>query len=118
MRRAIPFVLPFLALLACGPRYQWVKNVSPEQARMDAYECERDMRAGANSFGTGIISRQMNADEFQARCFQAKGYTLQPIAEEPGNDRYRNNLRLCEQSCAANNLGPLCYERCRANWDK
>lgn len=113
-------LLPLLA--ACGPRYIWVKDISQDELNRDRYECERDMRAGAMSFGTGIVG-QINADEFMGRCFQAKGYRRVDANEaqrqnEPGPDWYANNLRLCNQSCAANNLGEACYGRCRMNWQK
>ena len=32
----------------------------------------------AGSFGGGIVG-QLNAEEFIGRCFQAKGYRLQPV---------------------------------------
>ena len=117
--RPSTLLVVILSLLAgCGPRYHWVKNVSEQERLRDHYECERDMRAGAASFGTGF-DRQANANDFMGRCFQAKGYVLQEVRDtEPGSEWYRNNLRLCEQSCASNNLGPACYDRCRNNWAK
>ncbi len=65
-------LLSLAALLAtiagCGPRYIWVKNVSQDELNRDRYECERDMRAGVLSFGTGIVG-QLNANDFMGRCF-------------------------------------------------
>lgn len=106
-------------LAACGPRYIWVKNVGEDELNRDRYECERDARMSAGSFGTGLVGA-LNAQDFMGRCFQAKGYALKPVGEasEPGPDWYANNLRLCNESCAANGLSDACYGRCKGNWTK
>jgi len=112
-----------LALYGCGPRYVWVKDVSQDELNRDRYECERDMRAGALSFGTGIVG-QINANEFMGRCFQAKGYTLRAVedmqqsqaaaAAEASNKDQRT---LCDYGCNFNyNADPACLAQCRRTY--
>lgn len=43
----------------------------------DSYDCERDTRAGAVSFGGGLVG-SVGAQNFYDRCMQAHGYYLAP----------------------------------------
>ena len=118
----------FLALCGCGPRYVWVKDVSQDELNRDRYECERDMRAGAMSFGTGIVG-QINANDFMGRCFQAKGYRLQQVNRDgsipadqlrvnPPRDPQGPKRAECINQCAANGNGPDCFTGCRIMYDE
>lgn len=124
MMRRLGLCLALLSLAGCGPRYIWVKDVSQDELNRDRYECERDMRAGALSFGGGIAG-QINANEFMGRCFQAKGYVLQPInAPPPDQSAYRPpqdvdinyQFGTCIESCSLNSPGPACVDLCRKSY--
>lgn len=73
-----------VALSACaGDRRQFYKDgVSPDEYRTDAYECERDMRQAATSFGRGATA-PVYAQRFGVRCMESKGYTYGVSAVAP-----------------------------------
>lgn len=121
MWRVACFAL-LLPLASCGPRYVWVKDVPQEELTRDRYECERDMRAGAMSFGTGIVG-QLNANDFMGRCFQAKGYRLQAVGEpQPAADPMRQydfdaeGRAKCRDECLARDADGECYNACTARY--
>jgi hypothetical protein len=68
-------------ILVCGGCAQPViwgnPHVTDAQAQGDAYECERDARMSAPSFGRGPVA-QVLAERFQARCIVSKGYAPLP----------------------------------------
>ena len=64
-----------LWLGACASTPVWDKagGVTQAQWQRDSYECERDARMSTASFGGGVVG-QVRAEQFYARCLQAKGY--------------------------------------------
>ena len=67
-------VLASLSLAGCADeRRLYRDNTSQADYQKDAYECERDTRMSASSFGGGIVG-SMNANDFAIRCMQARGY--------------------------------------------
>jgi hypothetical protein len=62
------------AIVGCADeRKLYRDNTSQADYNKDAYECERDTRMSAVSFGGGIVG-SMNAKDFAIRCMQARGY--------------------------------------------
>ncbi len=109
-------VLSLMLLAACGTRYMWVKKVSQDELNRDRYECERDARMSAGSFGTGLVGAA-NAEDFIGRCFQAKGYVLKQVTESGMDPEWQESQRSgCRKSCAANNLGQACYDACARSY--
>jgi hypothetical protein len=104
-----------------------VKNVSQDELNRDRYECERDARMSAGSFGTGLVG-ELNAQEFMGRCFQAKGYHLQAVGEVPApapwvaptpNETWIDGFPpdvYCNRQCMAREDTLKCYEDCRARF--
>jgi hypothetical protein len=114
MKRLLVMSLGLLA--ACGPRYIWVKDVGQDELNRDRYECERDARMSAGSFGVGLVG-QMNAEEFMGRCFQAKGYVLTAVPTAPTTrDIRRQEIGSCLEACAASTTEAWqpCADRCRS----
>lgn len=70
-----------LLLQGCGQPWEWAStgNASVDFSKA-SYECERDMRMSAASFGDGIM-RQYYADQFVIRCMSYKGWYRKPIAK-------------------------------------
>lgn len=65
------------ALAACAPMRQetfYKAGISTEEFNRDTYECERDTRAAAASFGRGPMAAE-EARGFAIRCMQARGYS-------------------------------------------
>lgn len=73
MKRAA--LLGLLAVAACQQQAgQWYKTgATLEDFNRDGYECERDTRNVARSFGGGIMG-QAEAEGFMSRCMVAKGW--------------------------------------------
>jgi hypothetical protein len=69
-------------ILVCGgcakPVIWGNPNVTDAQAQVDSYECERDARMSAPSFGRPGPVAQILAQRFQARCMASKGYAPLP----------------------------------------
>src|SRR5215510_6823562 len=73
MKRQIAITIALLGLSGCA-QYRWTHpSFTEANWRRDIYECERDMRQSAY-FGGGIVG-QINANDFQERCLQARGYS-------------------------------------------
>jgi hypothetical protein len=65
----------------------WVKDgASNADLQLALYECERDTRAAALSFGGGITGAA-EAQAFAQRCMSAKGYSLVTLATINGSRR-------------------------------
>ena len=67
-----------ILLTACAVQEQrqltFIKNgASYADYQRDSYDCERDTRMAAGSFGTGPIARA-NAQDFLLRCMTVKGW--------------------------------------------
>jgi hypothetical protein len=74
VKRLIGAALLSTVLGACGAPTMWAKpGVSFEEWRADQYNCERDMRMSAASFGN-VYTREYYAQQFYNRCLEAKGY--------------------------------------------
>ena len=59
----------------------WYKGgASESDYQRDTYECERDTRMAAASFGTGPVGAA-NAEAFAARCMNARGYYRVPASQ-------------------------------------
>lgn len=78
LRRSVA-ALTFGAMTACGgPSLVWYRpDANQTDWIQDRYACERDTRMSAASFG-GTMMRDIHAQQFFARCLQAKGYTQIP----------------------------------------
>ncbi len=74
------FGLLALSAMGCAqpePELVWRKTgAAPGEYEAAAYECERDTRAVAPSFGRGILIPAIEAQNFAARCMNAKGFYL------------------------------------------
>jgi hypothetical protein len=108
MKKTTIAAVPLLLLAACSSAsdaYYWNKpGASSADLQHDSYECERDMRAGAASFGVGV-GAAAQAEAFGQRCMSAKGYRLTraytpgppiqptPMADRTGH-RYSDNDRV------------------------
>jgi hypothetical protein len=71
-------IFSVIALTACTQEYvTWEKN-SPTAPDLQVafYECERDTRMAARSFGSGFAA-QAEAEAFFGRCMSTKGYYQQ-----------------------------------------
>lgn len=72
------------AVLALGARQEplaWYKGGASESDYQKAsYECERDTRMAAASFGGGIVGAA-NADSFAIRCMNTKGFYRVPVSQ-------------------------------------
>jgi len=106
-----------LSAFGCvGPQYVWVKHAPQDELTRDRYECERDTRAAASSFGPGLTG-QLNAEQFMGRCFQAKGYTLQPIGDGSrpwgGMPPPQSEYEACVRQCESDQATAACYTDCR-----
>jgi hypothetical protein len=75
MRSTLILVLTALLLGACASEpTTWVKmDGHAETWPKDRYECERDARMSAASFGTGLVASR-RAQQFFDQCLRAKGY--------------------------------------------
>jgi hypothetical protein len=73
--RILMAILCALTLTACAmPTYSWYRpNLTEAEWRRDSYDCERDARMSALSFGTSIVG-QVQAERFAQRCMESKGY--------------------------------------------
>lgn len=70
-----------LALSGCA-RYQWQKPGATEaEFKMDAYNCEKDMRQ-SGYYGGGLAGA-IEAIEFEHRCMEAHGYTQVQVNQRP-----------------------------------
>jgi len=86
--RASPRVLAAMAfLLAAGACAQskdylvWYKEgASDADLQQAQYECERDTRMSAASFGPGPLGTA-NAQAFAQRCMNSKGFTLRSATQ-------------------------------------
>lgn len=77
--------LAVLALTGCAEPDMWVKaGTTQVDYQKDSYECERDARMSAASFGGGLAGA-MNAQGFYRRCMVAHGYTLQQANSNPSS---------------------------------
>jgi hypothetical protein len=78
MKRAVAVAL-LLVLGACS-HVVWDKpGATEEEFRRDAYQCERDARMSAGSFGGGLAGA-INAQNFMERCMTyEKGYTKRKV---------------------------------------
>jgi hypothetical protein len=64
-----------LFVSGCSEPYAWIKaGASNDDFRRDAYECERDTRMAATSFGAGLAG-QVDARNFYEKCLLARGYS-------------------------------------------
>lgn len=66
-------VIALVAGCAGDTRRFYKDGVDLAQYERDAYECERDTRMSAVSFGGGVTAPTF-ARNFAIRCMQAKGY--------------------------------------------
>lgn len=66
-----------LSVAGCGDDGVWTKQgATYADYRTASYECERDTRMSAVSFGTSILA-QHYAQEFFAKCMNTRGFYLQ-----------------------------------------
>jgi hypothetical protein len=83
-------------------QFEWGKQgATTAQRDSDLYECERDTRAGARSFGGGTYG-QYQAQNFFMRCMNAKGYALaaagtfaMPIGDASGGQYKTDDRVMC-----------------------
>jgi len=77
MKRFGTLCLFLIGTSACQnePNVWYKAGASQSDYQKDAYECERDTRMSAASFGTGFVGAA-NAETFATRCMNAKGYFL------------------------------------------
>lgn len=106
-----PVLLLLILLASCAPRYAFTKpDFNQADFQRDGYECERDMRAGAASFGGGWYGDVL-AQRFLVQCMQVRGYTLTEV--DPTGDSGRGPSRQqCEEGCRALNASDGCYDTC------
>ncbi|MFO1160936.1 MAG: hypothetical protein U1E60_19000 [Reyranellaceae bacterium] len=77
-RPAAVAVAAGLLVAACAGPDVWERaGATQSDFQKDSYECERDARMSAASFGAGIAA-SLNARDFYRRCLTAHGYTLRP----------------------------------------
>lgn len=78
-------ILLGVAAAGCDGGYTLQKlGASAADLQRDSYECERDTRAAAISFGGGFVG-QANAQSFYERCLQARGYVAVPVTTRVGS---------------------------------
>ncbi len=88
MRRIATLALAGLALAACEGPDIWDKpGATQADFQRDAYECERDARMSAMSFGGGIAGA-IEAKNFYRRCMVAHGYTLRQNSSATASPTY------------------------------
>ena len=79
MRRILSALLLAGSLIGCAApqdELMWAKPGGSDMDRQQAlYECERDTRMSAPSFGGGFAGANA-AQDFAQRCMGAKGYSL------------------------------------------
>lgn len=75
--RAFVLCALFVGIAGCVEQpMAWHKQgVTEAEMQRDTYECERDTRMAAASFGTGPAA-SANAQAFAIRCMNARGYSL------------------------------------------
>lgn len=78
MRRSMRVILVGvgLSLAACAHEAPtvWDKpGAASGEWQTALYECERDARQSARSFGTGVVA-EMRANQFMDRCLNTKGW--------------------------------------------
>ena len=77
MRAVVAAVFVALLLAACvqgTPERFYKKGATADDYSRDTYECERDTRVVAASFGVGPAA-QSYAWEFMFKCMVARGYS-------------------------------------------
>jgi hypothetical protein len=63
-----------LFMCGCADPPVWSKpGATQADFNRDSYECERDTRMAAASFGTGVVA-SIQAQDFMGRCMVAHGY--------------------------------------------
>jgi len=103
MRRARLLAVCAMTLITveCN-RVMWTKpGFNAVDWQRDNYECERDARAGAMSFGGGLIG-SLNAQEFFNRCLVAHGYYQVTAAPPPPTNSVVSDEPLRVEPCRVN----------------
>lgn len=72
MRLALILMLVMVLTACAGKRTFYKAGASQQDWVKDHYECERDARQ-SGYFGGGIVGA-INAQEFQVRCLNARGW--------------------------------------------
>jgi hypothetical protein len=106
MRRLLALLVVFAAVPACHPMHWTKPGFSAGEFQRDTYECERDVRAGAASFGGNIFAAQ----DFYNQCLAARGYSLVPAGVGLGSGA--PTASECEAACTALDRGPDCFANC------
>lgn len=75
MNRMALLVLAASLLGGCADDVYYKEGATQADFQRDSYECERDARMSAASFGGGIAGA-MEARNFYRRCMGVRGYRL------------------------------------------
>lgn len=83
MGRMFASVALAVALTGCADEpWQWTKpGATQAEFQTAAYECERDTRMAARSFGYGVVA-QIEAEAFATRCMNARGFYKQSLRQD------------------------------------
>jgi hypothetical protein len=103
----LPLLTALLVLVAatsCHPMHWTRPGFTQGEFNRDSYECERDTRAGAASFGGNIFAAQ----DFYNQCMGAHGYSL---ARNDLSDR-RPEYVDCARRCVRLKADSLCMDDC------
>ena len=104
----------------CAQTYWTKPGFNAADWQRDNYECERDARMSAASFGGNVFS----AVDFFNRCLRAKGYYQARAVDAPGQpgisaEQQAINGRTgsadeisCTKRCWETDGGPACYAAC------
>lgn len=84
MGRMFAVVVASIALASCAEQpWVWAQSGNAAMPLQQAqYECERDTRMSAASFGYGVMA-QVYARDFAVRCMGSKGWYQQTVGAAP-----------------------------------